>query len=130
MYRAQVGLLPGFEANDRGGAWEDWILYMLQAVEETALTTRDRILAIGRLLYEAVTLARENAPKIYSKELIELIFQQPYCRIQFVEREGIASRNTASKYLRELESLGLLRSVRAGRERLFVNEPLYRLLTK
>ena len=112
------------------GAWEDWILYMLLGLEETALATRDKVLAIKKLLDDAVTLAREKAPKIYSKELIELIFQQPYCRIQFVEQAGIASRNTASKYLRELESIGLLRSVKAGRERLYVNDPLYSLLTK
>ena len=112
------------------GAWEDWILYMLQGVEETALATRDKVLAIRALFEEAVALAKAKVGKIYSKELIELIFQQPYCRIQFLEQAGIAGRNAASRYLRELESIGLLSSRKVGREKLYVNDALYRVLTR
>ena len=110
-------------------AWEDWILYMLDAIEQMAIQTRDKVLTIRRLLDDALILAREATPKVYSKELIELIFQQPYCRIQFIEAAGLAKRQTASTYLQELERIGLLRSVKIGRERFYINDKLYEVLT-
>ena len=110
-------------------AWEEWVLYLLDAVEQTAIETRDKILTIRRVLDEALVFARESVPKVYSKELIELIFQQPYCKIQSVEQAGIAKRQTASFYLQELERIGLLRGVKIGRERLYVNDALYGVLT-
>lgn len=111
------------------GAWEDWIVYMLEGIERTAIATRDKIVAIRQLMDEALSLAREKLPGIYKKELIELIFQQPYSRIQFVEQAGLAKRETASIYLKELERIGLLKGYRVGREVLYVNESLFQLLT-
>ena len=72
-----------------------------------------------------------NEPKlkIYSKDLIEVIFMHPYCKIRFLEEHGIAKRQTASLYLQTLESLGLLRAQRMGRELYYINDPLFRLLT-
>jgi Fic family protein len=110
-------------------AWEGWIVYMLDAIEATARATRDRILAIRRQMDEATDFARNELPRVYSKELIELIFQQPYCRIQAVEQAGIAKRQTASTYLKELERIGLLRGVKVGRDQLYINDQLYGLLT-
>lgn len=111
-------------------AWEDWIVYMLDAVETTARATRERILAIRKLMDDVMEYAKGELPRIYSKELIEFVFQQPYTRIQSVEDAGIAKRETASTYLRELARIGVLRSVKVGRDRLYINFALYDLLTE
>jgi Fic family protein len=111
-------------------AWEPWVLFMLTAVEATATWTTSRILAI-RDLFEQ-TLARCRAklpPKVYSKELIELIFTQPYCKIQFLVDAGVAQRQTASEYLQELEKLGILKGDKRGRETLYKHPALAKLLT-
>jgi Fic family protein len=112
------------------GRWEAWILYMLQAVETTAHETRDRIRAIRDLMDEWTRRVRAERPKIYSHELIEVVFRNPYSKIRFVEDAGIARRATASRYLHELAQLGLLRPIQAGRDIYFLNEPLMGLLTR
>lgn len=103
------------------GRWEAWILYMLQAIENTALETRDRVLEIRDLIVEATEDIRQHLPGVYSKELVDLIFSQPYCRIATLESAGIAKRQTASRYLRALERRGWLQGQKVGRDRLFIN---------
>ena len=104
---------------------------MLEAVELTATLTRDRILSIRALLDDTLEVCRSKLPsRVYSKELIELLFRQPYTKVQFLVDEGIAERKTAAVYLRELEKPGILRSQKVGREVLFLNVKLYRLLAK
>lgn len=111
--------------------WEPWILYMLSAVEETATFTRERILAIRALMAETMEKARRELPaRVYSKELIELLFRQPYCKISFLVDRGIASRNIASGYLNELEKIDILKKERIGREFIYLNVALYDLLSK
>lgn len=111
-------------------AWEDWILYMLRAVEETARWTTERIRAIGQLVQDTAEYVRAEAYGAYSRELVELIFVQPYCRIKNVVEAGIAKRQTAAVYLRQLADVGVLEEVKAGREKLFINPRLMRLLTE
>ncbi len=111
------------------GRWEDWILYMLNAVDETAHWTTTNIHAIRKLMQDTAELVRKKAPAAYSRELIELIFVQPYCRIGNVVDAGIAQRQTASVYLKELCDTGVLKEVKAGREKLFINPRLMTLLT-
>ena len=110
-------------------AWQPWVLFMLSAVEETALWTRDRVLAIRALLEKTVALCRKKlSPRLYSRELIDTVFYQPYCKIGFLVDAGIAERKTAAVYLQRLEDIGILRSVKAGRERIFLNPKLLDLL--
>jgi Fic family protein len=110
-------------------AWEPWLLYMLAAVEETAVWTRDRVLAIRSLLEKTVSLCRKRLPpRIYSRELIDTIFFQPYCKINFLVEANIAERKTAAVYLQKLEEVGVLKSVKVGRERIFLNPKLLNLL--
>jgi Fic family protein len=109
-------------------AWEPWLLFMIHAVRETAAWTSEKIRAIRGLLDETATTMRERAPRIYSRELAELIFSQPYCRIGNVVDAGLAQRQSASVYLKTLVSIGLLEERKAGRERLFVNPALLKLL--
>jgi Fic family protein len=109
-------------------AWEDWIVYVLRGIEETARNTRERILAIRVSLDQAIEKARDNMKKGYTKDLIEVIFQQPYTRIEHLEANKIAKRETASKYLHELERIGLLKVIKEGRDVLFLNEKLLNIL--
>jgi Fic family protein len=115
----------------RNQAWEPWILYILRAVEETAMWTTRKIDAIRRLSLHTVEHVRQAAPKTYSRELVELIFEQPYCRIQDVsDATGIAARQTASRHLKHLVAIGVLEEMAFGREKLFIHPKLMKLLTK
>ncbi|MGH7676483.1 MAG: protein adenylyltransferase Fic [Gemmatimonadales bacterium] len=110
-------------------AWEDWILYMLRAVDETARWTTERIRAIRQLMQETADYVRKEAYGAYSRELVELIFVQPYCRIKNVVEARVAQRQTAAVYLKQLVGAGVLEEVKVGREKLFINPRLMRLLT-
>lgn len=111
------------------GAWEDWILYMLEAVRETAEWSTMRIRAIRDLLDHTAARMRRNLPKIYSRELAEVIFVNPYCRIGDLVEAGIAKRQAASVYLKALVDDGLLQEMKAGRENLYINPALLTLLS-
>nr|WP_272214564.1 Fic family protein [Marinicella sp. W31]MDC2880188.1 Fic family protein [Marinicella sp. W31] len=111
------------------GAWEEWILYMLQAVRETADWSTARIHAIRDLLDHTAAHLRRDLPKIYSRELAEVIFVNPYCRIGDLVQAGIAKRQAASVYLKALVDAGLLQEVKAGRENLYINPALLSLLS-
>lgn len=110
------------------GAWEPWILYMLEAVEDTASWTRGKIKAIKRQMEEAVRYVAETRPKIYSRELIEVIFVQPYCRNNDLVKLGIGTRKTAAKYLGDLVSAGVLQERKEGREKLYIHTRFLELL--
>ena len=110
------------------GAWEDWIVFMLKGIELMARETSRLIRQIADLMEETAEIARRKAPKAYSKDLIELLFEQPYCKIRFLEQRGIAKRQTASSYLKALAGIGLLRPVKVGREMYYINGRLMRVL--
>ena len=110
--------------------WQPWILYMLHAIEQTARATRERILAIRDALTESIERVRTDLPKIYSKDLVELLYRQPYCKIRFLEAAGIAQRKTASHYLQELARIGVLAPIKAGREMYYLNTALLEILSR
>ena len=114
----------------RDHAWEPWILFVLQGVEETATSTTAKIDSIRRLMATTVEHVKSAATKIYTRELIDLVFEQPYCRISNLVEAGIAGRQAASRYLQALVSIGLLHELVVGREKLFVNSRLLSLLTQ
>ena len=120
----------GLLAVTREQAWESWLLYMLEAVESTAQWTTQKILSIRSLADHTVNYVRERLPKIYSRELVDTIFEQPYCRISNLVDANIAKRQTASEYLKKLASIGVLVEQQAGRERLFIHPKLMQLLTR
>ena len=111
------------------GRWEDWILYMLAAVQNTAIWTTSKIREIRDLLDLTAERMRERIPKIYSRELAEIIFVQPYCRIGNLVDAGIAKRQSASVYLKSLVAVGILREQKVGREKIFTNPALLHLLS-
>lgn len=114
----------------RDNAWEPWLLYMLSAVEETARWTCVKIAAIRRLAEHTTHFVRAQLPKTYSRELVDVIFEQPYCRISNVVDKQIAQRQAASRYLKELVSIGVLQEVQVGKEKLFIHPKLMHLLTR
>jgi len=102
---------------------------MLTAVKETAHWTTAKIRAVRQLQEQAVDCVRQQQPAIYSQELIDQIFIQPYCRIGNLVDAGIGHRETVSKYLKALCDIGMLQEVKAGREKLFAHTRLLQLLT-
>jgi len=112
-------------------AWEPWILYILDAIEETAGHTKDKILAIRNLLAETLSFAKEHLPsRVYSKDLIELLFHQPYTKAHFLMAAGIVKRQAAADYLKKLEEIGILSAQKVGRENLYLNTKLYEILSR
>ena len=110
-------------------SWEEWILFMLKAVEVTSRETLSIIRSIVELMNTTTEQAREGLPNTsYSKELIELLFVQPYTKIEYIVAAGIAERRTASKYLKQLAELGILESYKVGKEILYINKGLFELL--
>jgi Fic family protein len=112
------------------GNWEAWLLFMLAAVEQTARETTGRIQAIRSLLESTTFRCRLLLPKhVYSKELVELIFVQPYVKVKNLVEAGIAERKTAAHYLQELERLGILVSEKRGRETIYSHPALLEVLS-
>ena len=112
----------------RDGHWEAWIRYILRGVEETAAWTTAKIEVICILNEHTREYVQTALPAIYSRELLDLIFSQPYTRIGNVEQAGIAKRQTAAKYLKALSEIGVLQEISVGRDKLFTHPKLLQLL--
>ncbi len=110
--------------------WEDYILYILRAIEVTSNRTINKINSINNLLSETIELAQNKEPKIYRKELIELLFEQPYSKIEYVVKKLNVERKAASRYLSRLEKIGIITSEKIGRENIYVNTKLIEILKK
>jgi Fic family protein len=110
------------------GNWEDWLLYMLDSVEQTSRQTTTLITAIVALMQQHKEKLRAELPKIYSQDLLNNLFRHPYTKIEFVMDELIVHRNTATKYLDELVRIGLLSRHKLGKENYYLNDALYELL--
>ncbi len=108
--------------------WEDYVLYVLKAVEETADNTIEKINKIKDLLEKTIDKVKSKAHKIYRKELVELLFEQPYSKIEFVVEKLNVERKAASRYLKKMEEIGILKSEKIGRENLYLNIELIEIL--
>jgi Fic family protein len=109
--------------------WSAWIMFILNGVEETCTWTTDKIKAIRELMEHTAQYTQTSLPKIYTWELVEVLFKQPYCRIGNLVDAGIAKRQTASVYLKQLCDVGILKEVKSGREAIFVHPKYIELLT-
>ncbi len=109
--------------------WEPWLLFMLKAVEETARWTTKKIAAVRSLIEDTTDYIQHKLPKIYSYELVKVIFEQPYSRIGNLVENDIAKRQTASVYLKQLCDIGVLKEITSGKEKLFVHPKLVKLMT-
>lgn len=110
------------------GHWEPWVLYMLDAVEQTALGTIETIRGIKQLMQQYKQQIRSGEPRMYSQDLINNLFRHPYTKITLLQPELQVSRITASRYLERLVEMGLLAKHKAGRTNYYVNSPLVGLL--
>ena len=110
------------------GQWQEWLLFMLKGVKEVSGWTTDKISAVRKLMVATEQRMREKLPKIYSYELLQVIFEQPYCRISNLVEKDIAKRQTASSYLKQLVAEGVLKEQAAGNEKLFLNPRLLQLM--
>ena len=110
-------------------AWEEWILFMLDGVEQTSQETIKMIQAINELMETTAKEIQEKLPKIYSKDLVEILFIHPYTKIEFLtDAKIVKTRKTASKYLNELCDVGILEVVQIKNSKFFINSALYNVL--
>lgn len=110
--------------------WQGWLLYMINAVAEASENVFKKIGEINTLKAKTDEAVRRDLPKIYSKDLIEVLFRYPYSKRQFLEDAGIAKVKTAGTYLSALEEKGFLTSVDLGKEKLYRNKALIKILDK
>lgn len=108
--------------------WQSWILFMLKGIEVTSHDTIGRIKQITELLGKTIDAVRTEAKAIYTKELVELLFEEPYCKAAFIERKIGVERKAAARYLKALEDLGILLKKKIGRENIYINTALMKIL--
>ena len=111
-------------------AWEPWLLFMLDAVRDSARQALQRINEIHELRIDTAGYIKNNAPKVYSHELLDILFTQPYCRIRDLVDTGLVLRQAAASHLRELVKIGLLKEEKRGRDVLFLHAKLLSILSK
>lgn len=113
--------------SDNASEWEEWILFMLRAVEETAFDTINLVKGIGKLMTDYKNILRPLFGKYYKHELLNNLFFHPYTKLEYFQRDMSISRQTASKYLDKIVSTGLLEKIKLGRENYYVNKGLMAL---
>ena len=109
--------------------WAEWCVYMLRGVAVTSCSAITLVKAFRDLMQKTKHDLKVRLPKLYSQDLLNNLFRHPYTKIEFIERELGVSRPTATKYLEQLTSAGLLRKQKMGRVSFYINDPLYQLLS-
>lgn len=110
------------------GAWEEWVLYMVEVVRQAAYATRLKVGAITRAREQFVRDNSAASAGMKTAAFQQLLFAQPYCRIAQVQRECNVSRPTASSWLSSLEDAGALTSMQIGRDKLYLNRSFWQAL--
>lgn len=110
--------------------WEEWVLYMLEAVEKTARQTMDIIHAIKKALQDYKHRIRSDYKQYYTQDLINHLFRHPYTKIEYVQKDLGKSRLTATKYMDELAKAGFVEKRKTGRSNYYVNLALNDILGK
>lgn len=109
--------------------WQEWILYMLDMIEKSAIYGRKQISAIEVLMTDMGLEIQKKLPKVYSKDLLEVLFRLPYTKRNQLEKAGLGNIKTVGNYLLKLESAGFLRSEKIGKEKLYLNFRLLEVLS-
>lgn len=112
------------------GSWTEWILYILKGVSEMATFSLSQLKAINELIDETSSAISSLLPKVYSRELVDVIFQEFYTRISSIEKKLGVTRKTASSYLMQLAAEGFLEVETRGREKIFINKRLIEVIKK
>jgi Fic family protein len=108
--------------------WENYILYMLDMIEETSIKGLKRLNKITETMEQTAEEIKQKLPKIYSKDLVEILFRLPYTKRQHLINENIGNPKTVGNYLQTLEEQGFLKSVKVGKEKLYLNQRLLTIL--
>lgn len=109
-------------------SWEGYILYMLDMIEVTALNGLERLSKITAAMGKMTLDLKKQLPKIYSKDLVEVLFRLPYTKRQYLIDEHLGNAKTVGNYLISLEEKGFLESVKVGKEKLYLNRRLLNIL--
>jgi len=117
------------DGDNNAAAWEEWVLYMLSAVEETAQHSIETVSLIRDAVMDYKHRIREGF-KFYSQDLINSLFQHPYTKIEFIENDLKVSRLTATKYLDALCKAGFLEKRKVGRSNYYINRALSQILMR
>lgn len=112
------------KSDDNANEWEQWVLFILKGIEETADNTISLIKQISNLMNQYKKVLRPLFVKQYKHELLNNLFNHPYTKIEFVERDMMVSRQTASKYLDMITRTGLLQKIKMGKENYYINTKL------
>ena len=107
--------------------WEEWILFLLKGVEETAEETIRLVKGIGELMNKYKNILRPIFGGRYKHELLNNLFYHPYTKIEFIERDMMVLRKTAAKYLDMIVDTGLLNKVKIGKTNYYINTALVNL---
>jgi Fic family protein len=109
--------------------WEEWLLFMIKAVNQTSRETIDLIINIRELMINYKHILRDNY-KFYSQDLLNNLFKHPYTKIEFIQRDLNVSRITAANYLNQLADDRLLTKKKLGTANYYINDPLFKLLSE
>lgn len=110
------------------GEWESWIMYILDMVEKTAIKSRQQIAMIKDLMARMGATMQQELPNVYSRNLMEELFKLPYTKRIFLVDAGIGNLKTVGHYLNQLENAGFLKSEKVGKEKLYLNLELMKIL--
>ena len=113
------------EENSR--EWQEWILFILKGVEQTALDTTRLVQGISALMQRHKQTLRPLFGKNYRHELLNNLFYHPYTKIEFMQRDLMVQRKTAAKYLNVMVEAKVLVVVKIGRENYYINRELMEL---
>ncbi len=115
------------DSNGAAEDWENWVLYMIDAVANTAETTLKLIEGLRSLMAAYKLKMREELPKLYSQDLLNNLFRHPYTRIEYVQKDLNISRQTAARHLEQLTEIGFVTKHKSGKNNYYINEPLLNL---
>ncbi|MCF0241085.1 MAG: Fic family protein [Treponema sp.] len=108
--------------------WENWTLFILKAIETTSIQTIEKVRKIKNLMDQTVKDVKEKCPKIYSKELVETLFENPYCKGEFIEKAVGVERKAAARYLHQLTAEGILECQKIAQTNIYINKKLMDIL--
>jgi len=110
--------------------WESWILYMLEMIEYTANKGLQRLKDVTDLMHTMAEEIKVELPKVYTKELVEILFRLPYTKRLYLIDAELGTLKTVGNYLMALEEAGFLVSEKVGKEKLYLNHRLMTVLEK
>lgn len=108
--------------------WENWIIFILKGIEITSRQTIEKVRNIKILMDQTIETVKEKCPKIYSKELVETLFENPYCKGEFIEKATGTERKAAARYLHQLSDAGILECQKISQTNIYINTKLMELL--